>query len=108
VRARADEQGRLQLKQSPPPGRGLRGFLARHFSMFPSRRACLDEKGTFFWQQIDGQTTLGEIEARLREHYRLEQRQSMDAVVLFTKMLMRRGLIALQLPDQAQSNPPKT
>ena len=76
VRTRVDEKGRFQVKQAPPPGRGVRGFLARHFSMFPSRRIYLDEQGSYFWKQIDGHQTLGDIEARLREHYRLESRQS--------------------------------
>jgi hypothetical protein len=99
VRARADKQGRLQLKHSPPPGRGLRGFLARQFALFSVRRIFLDERGSYFWNLIDGNRTLAEIERNLARQYDLETQQSRDAVILFTKMLMRRGLIGLKLPS---------
>ncbi len=98
VRARADSQGRLQIKHSPPPGRGLRGFFARYFSLFPIRRVFLDERGSFFWNLIDGHHTLADIERALNRQYAMETQQSRDAVILFTKTLMRRGLIGLKLP----------
>ena len=98
-----ENNGHIQVRQAPPPRRGIRAFLARRFSMFPFRLVCLDERGTFYWKQIDGKRTLGEIEQRLRDHYKMEPAQSRDAVVLFTKMLMRRSLIALKLPHQSSS-----
>jgi hypothetical protein len=100
VQSLTDKQGRLQLKHSPPPGRGLRGFLERQFALITVRRIFLDERGSFFWNLIDGNHTLGEIERKLARQYDLETRQSRDAVILFTKMLMRRGLIGLKLPSQ--------
>jgi len=104
VRARADSQGCLQIKHSPPPGRGLRGLFARYFSLFPVRRIFLDERGSFFWNQIDGQHTLADIERALNQKYAMEAQQSRDAVILFTKMLMRRGLIGLKLPSASGKN----
>jgi hypothetical protein len=104
VRARADRQGRLQLKHSPPPGHGVRGFFARYFRLFRGRRIFLDERGSFFWNLIDGRHTLAEIERELARHYDLETQQSRDAVILFTKMLMRRGLIGLKLPSTGATN----
>ena len=97
-----EKNGQIQLRQAPPPQRGARAFLARHFSMFPFRLVCLDEHGTFYWKQIDGERTLGQIEQKLRSHYQMEPAQSRDAVILFTKMLMRRSLIALKLPHQSK------
>jgi hypothetical protein len=102
-----ETEGKVQLRQTPPPKPGLRAFFARRFSMFPFRLVCLDERGTFYWKQIDGQRTLGEIEQRLRNHYRMEPAQSRDAVILFTKMLMRRSLIALKLPQPSQPADPE-
>jgi len=102
IRAKSDTQGRLQLKHSPPPGRGLRGFLARQFSLFSVKRIFLDERGSFFWNLIDGHRTLAEIERSLARQYDLEAQQSRDAVILFTKMLMRRGLIGLKLPNHQE------
>ncbi len=98
-----ERNGRVQIRQELPPSKGVRAFLARRFAMFPFRLVCLDEQGSFYWNQIDGRRTLGEIEQDLRAHFHLEPRQSRDAVVLFTKMLMRRGLVALRLKTPAQS-----
>ena len=98
-----ENDGKIQVRQTPPPKQGLRAFLARRFSMFPFRLVCLDERGTFYWKQIDGKRTLGEIEQRLRDRYQMEPTQSRDAVILFTKMLMRRSLIALKLPHQPEA-----
>ncbi len=95
--------GKVQLRLGPPPGRGWRAWLDKRFAMFPFRMVCLDEVGTFFWKQIDGSRTLAEIEEQVRGHARMEASQSRDAVILFTKMLMRRSLIALQLPQPTEA-----
>jgi hypothetical protein len=95
-----EKNGQIQVRQTPPPKKGMRAFLARRFSMFPFRLVCLDECGTFFWKQIDGTRTLGDIEMQLRRQYCMEPARSRDAVIIFTKMLMRRSLIALKLPQQ--------
>ena len=98
-----EKNGQVRLRQAPPPKPGLRAFLSRRFAMFPFRLVCLDERGTFYWKQIDGRRTLAEIEYRLRREYRMEPASSRDAVIIFTKMLMRRSLIALKLPHQQGS-----
>jgi hypothetical protein len=98
-----ETNGQIQVRQTPPPKHGIRAFLARRFSMFPFRLVCLDERGSFYWKQIDGKRTLGEIEQRLRVEYKMEPAQSRDAVILFTKMLMRRSLIALKLPGHGDA-----
>ena len=98
--------GKVQVRLQPPPSAGRGGWrasLARRLTMFPFRLVCLDELGTFYWKQVDGRRTLAEIERRLRDHARLEPGQSRDAVVVFTKMLMRRSLIALKLPGHAEA-----
>ena len=97
--------GRVQVRLCPPPRRGVRALLTRHLALFPFRPVCLDELGTFYWKQVDGRRTLAEIERRLRDHVPMERSQSRDAVVLFTKMLMRRSLIALKLPGQSEARP---
>ncbi len=103
VIAQADAQGRLQLRQKTPPRHRMRDIFARYLPMFPSRCIYLDDQGSFFWREIDGRKTLGEIEILFREHFRLEPQRSRDGVIVFTKMLMRRGLIGLQLSERTDS-----
>ena len=97
--------GKVQVRLQPPPsaGRGWWASLTFRLTMFPFRLVCLDELGTFYWKQVDGRRTLADIERRLRDHARMEPGQSRDAVVVFTKMLMRRSLIALKLPGHAEA-----
>lgn len=111
VRTKEDGRGGLQLKQSIPPGRGLRGWLARNFGMHRARRVDLDEHGAAYWQLIDGHRNLREIESALRARFGLNEQASKDAVIVFTKMLLRRGLILLDLgtgrPEPTQSSTTK-
>jgi hypothetical protein len=97
VRARTGVDGLVQIKRTPPAGRGLRGFLARYLGFHLTTRIDLDERGSFFWSRIDGVRDLRAIEGELRACYNLGDQESKDAVILFTKMLMRRGLILLDL-----------
>jgi len=97
VRLRLDGAGCGQIKRQPAPGRGVRGWLARRFGMFRRYRIDLDERGTFFWQQIDGQRNLRMIARLMRNRFGLGEQEAADAVVLFTKALMRRGMIYLDL-----------
>jgi len=105
VRARCGGGGLVQLKRTPPEGRGLRGYLARHLGLRRTTRVDLDERGSFFWNQIDGIRDLRAIEHALRARFALEEQQSKDAVILFTKMLMRRGLILLDLRKSHPARP---
>jgi len=97
VRVKFDSQGYAQIKRQPPPGRGVGGWLARHFAMHKSVRVNLDQRGTFFWEQVDGTRNLQMIARLLKNRFGVNEKEASDAVVLFTKSLMRRGLIQLDL-----------
>jgi len=97
VRVKFDSAGCAQIKRQPPPGRGVHAWLARKFGMHKYVRVNLDERGTFFWQQIDGHRNLRMISRLLLNRFGCKEGEANDAVVLFTKSLMRRGLIELDL-----------
>ncbi len=105
VRVKIDPSGCAQIKRQQPPGRGLRGWLARRFGMFQTGRVNLDERGTFFWQQLDGRRNLRMIARLIRNRFSLKEKEAADAVVLFTKALMRRGLILLDLGYRQEPTP---
>ncbi len=96
--ARADQKGILQVRMELPPKPGIGEFLARHLGMRRSFRLQLDERGSFFWNQIDGKINLKEIEKRLRKQYKIKHEEALKATVIFTKMLMARYVIQLEIP----------
>jgi hypothetical protein len=98
VEARADKAGHFQVRMELPPKPGLSEFLARNLGMRRAFRLQLDEQGTFFWNQIDGETNLKEISRRLRKQYKLKHEEAVSATVLFTKMLMARYVVQLEIP----------
>lgn len=100
--ARANDEGIMQVRMVLPPKPGLNEFLARKLGMRRNFRLQLDEQGTFFWKQIDGQANLKEIVKRLRKKYNLKHEEAVKAVVIFTKMLMARYVIQLEVPALAE------
>jgi len=101
VESREDVRSRVEVRVEFPSKPGLQEFLARNLRFRKIRRHTLDERGSFFWKQIDGNTSLAEIEKRQRRAFSLERRESRDAIVLFTKALMNRGLIYLKVAEGA-------
>ena len=97
VEARRDGQTHLQVKRTSNKKPGLAGVIAEKFGFERAVRANLDEMGSFYWRQIDGRKDLARIEKKLRRHFRLSRQQSRGATVKFTKALMERGLILLNV-----------
>ncbi len=96
--AHENEKGCIEVRRELPPKPGMATYLRNKFGMKKVVGANLDEQGTFFWYLIDGKRPLHEIENRLRREYKLEAQESKNATVAFTKLLMMRHLISLQLP----------
>ncbi|MFP4379981.1 MAG: PqqD family protein [Candidatus Sumerlaeia bacterium] len=86
---------RKQIKPEP----GISDFLARKLKFRKDIRVDLDQTGTFFWQQIDGKQSLGDIEKKMREKFDLSEQDAKRSVIIFTKGLMLRHLIALQMSE---------
>ncbi len=70
-----------------------------------TRQVILDEKGAFFWKQIDGENNLFDIRQALQREYRLSAEESNQSTILFIKMLMRRHFIRIQMDTPGNSAP---
>lgn len=82
--------------------KGVTGWLAAKFRLYRNIRINLDARGSFFWRQINGQRSLREIDAVLREEFELTDEESKKATLVFTKQLMLRHLIVLDVGEVAQ------
>lgn len=100
VEAREDSSGCLQLRKSLAPRPGIGARIARRLGIHRHIRVNLDELGTLYWRQIDGRRSLREIEACIGEAASLDKAESERATLVFTKMLMLRYLIELQIADE--------
>jgi hypothetical protein len=96
---RTDADGNLQIRRELPERPGVSEFMARALGLRRAVRVNLDERGTYFWHQVDGQRNLGEIERRICRHYGVDERDSETAVMMYTKALLLRHLIHLELPQ---------
>jgi len=103
VEAAEDSSARLQLRLKLRHRPGLTGIVARALHFRPAVRVNLDERGTLFWQLIDGRRTLRDIEKTVRERWQVDEKESRQAVVLFTKMLMTRHLMNLRVARRDMS-----
>ncbi|MEJ2482140.1 MAG: PqqD family protein [Gemmatimonadota bacterium] len=61
------EDGPVILTRWHPKRRGKKGLGARVDHWLGTPRLKLDETGTFAWLRFDGDTTVGEVAAALRE-----------------------------------------
>lgn len=100
VEAREDSRGWLQIRKVLPPKPGIAAYLVRRFGFDREVRVNLDELGTLYWRQIDGRQNLRDIEARIGEAASLGKRESERSTLVFTKMLMLRHLIELEIPAE--------
>jgi hypothetical protein len=98
VDARIDEQNLLQLRRRFTTRGGIYGWISRKLRYRHEVRINLDERGTRFWQLMDGRRSLDAIAAALGREFDLEQSKAREAAILFTKMLMTRHLVYLRVP----------
>jgi hypothetical protein len=96
VEARRDTESLVQLNRRVPPATGAFGWLAR---VMGTRRVRinLDERGSFFWDRIDGKRNLMQIAAELQERFGTDVAAARHATVTFTRMLMLRHIIQLRV-----------
>jgi hypothetical protein len=100
VELRHDSHGCLHLRLTPP----LKPFqrkVARWLNYDYTHKLALDETGTLYYQMVDGQTTLAQIVDELTKRLQKDRRDVVQMVVLFTKMLMTRNMLALKIPAPA-------
>jgi hypothetical protein len=98
VEHEVDNLSRVLIRRPRPYPKGWRGRLSRRMRLRHDVRISLDERGSFFWNLIDGHRPLRDIARQLRREYSLGDQESRDATVKFTQTLMLRGAICLMLP----------
>ncbi len=97
VEMRDDSRGNLQLRVKSELGR-TRARMAQWLGQDHSSVVELDEHGTFYIRQIDGIRTLREIVDAMVETSARSRKEVEDGVVLFTKKLMVKNMLVLQVP----------
>ncbi len=100
-RAEHREDGRkcYQIRMRLEPGEGVGQGLAFRLGLHKDVRVDLDVHGSYFWSVVDGERNLYAIEKMIRKKFSLKAEDSRKATLLFTRTLMLRHLIQLNLGD---------
>ena len=77
----------------------IMGFV---FAVPESRPVVLDEVGTFIWHRCDGEHTVEDLVEALREEYKLGRREVELSLTEYLRMLGKRGMIGLLVPEDAE------
>lgn len=101
VQAKADQRGGLQLYLEQAPRAGLEGWVSRVLRLRRPVRVNLDAHGAAYWRLVDGERDLHAITRRLASELSLSPEIARQAVIVFTRDLMLRGLLHLRLQPQA-------
>lgn len=103
VEARLDSRGLVQVRKVQLYSGGWSQRLAYRLGWRADLHVQLDEYGTFYWQQINGENSLGQIAERFATRFGRSLSDSRYAVVKFTRDLMDRRLIQLHHPSGARA-----
>lgn len=101
VECKRDSRGMLHLRLNAPPkklSQKIAGLLGYDYTS----KLELDEYGTFYYEQVDGETPLDEIVTRMTEKLGVDRETTAEKVVLFTKKLMVMNMLALKIPQGAE------
>jgi hypothetical protein len=104
--ARFDASALAQIRMRIQPGKSIASRLRAKLGMHREIRVDLDQYGSRYWAMIDGRRSLGEIERHIREEFSLKPEQSRQATLHFTKMLMMRHLVFLDLRPAGERTEP--
>jgi len=97
VEVREDSRGLLQIRKTVAQKPGFMASIGRALGLERRARVILDAEGTLFWKQIDGRRSLRDIEKLVCPLVPEDDREKEKAIILFTKMLMARDLIRLEI-----------
>ena len=96
VEIREDREGNVQLRVPQDLGR-MREKVADWLGQDHSSKVALDEHGSFFIRQIDGERDLKMIVVAMVEHSGRARKDVEEGVVLYTKKLMTKNMLALKI-----------
>jgi hypothetical protein len=101
VEARTDPDDHIHLRRVMPP----KNRVDRFFLMITrtDRDYCLefDDYGSYFWLQIDGRRDLHAIARAVAGHFGMSLDDARAATVRFTRDLMLRHMVHLEIPRPA-------
>ncbi len=100
VEACATAAGGLQLRRRIISASRIVRYLESRLGWRRDARVNLDEHGAYFWHLIDGQRNLRAIAKCVRNHWGIYDEESRRATLHFTRDLMARGLIQLEIPPK--------
>jgi len=95
VEAEVDNLGLIQVRRRYHAHSRLGRLLRFRYQ----RQLHLDAPGSFYWRQIDGTRTLETIAARVSAERQCPLADARRAVATFTRDLMQRDLVQLQVED---------
>lgn len=82
--------------------KGLKKAVADWLGYDYSRKLVLDELGSLYYGLIDGRRTLGEIVNCMLANTDRSRADLEKDVIMFTKTLMMKNMLMLQVPDDAR------
>ncbi len=97
VREETGAEGTVVLVRRVPVPMRYGRLLGRFLGRERVARTILDENGTFFWRQVDGVRTLGQIADAVRVKMNCPEAQARESVLAFTKDLMKRNLLSVKI-----------
>jgi phage terminase large subunit-like protein len=93
-----DEEGVVTATLKRP--KDLRNRVVGAFLMLPeARKLKLDEVGTFIWNLCDGEHTVADLVGAMAENYKLSRREVEVSLTEFLRMLAKRGMIVVAVPQ---------
>jgi hypothetical protein len=95
-----------RLRRLLPPRNRLEGWIGRHLGWGRQVRVTLDAAGAAYWQAVDGRCTVAQIAGRLAQRFGFAPEASRGATLAFTRDLLVRGFIVVQLGPPAESTAP--
>ena len=100
VEMKEDSAGNLQMRVEQKLSR-LRTRVAGWLGQDHSTKVALDEHGSFFIRQVDGERDLREIVKAMVVHSGRSREDVEAGVMLYTKKLMTKNMIALKVRENA-------
>lgn len=93
----------LELQRRLPSATRWGAKIAKALHMQRFQRVKLDPLGSYYWKQIDGDTSLHDIAFALQRHTLQSLEECRSAVLVFTRDLMTRHMLQLKIDDPEQT-----
>ncbi|MCJ8330230.1 MAG: PqqD family peptide modification chaperone [Lentisphaeria bacterium] len=97
VDCQRDNTGQIQLRFVIPPKNFIEKFFGQTLNFSPPTRINLDLRGSDFVDAMDAKRTIRALAKFLAKKWDCKPEEANAAVLGFTKSLMRRNMIQLEL-----------